>query len=512
MVDKIENKYNYNIEQKSKAVTYTVGSGENLSCFLKEFAKKQNYQSSDNKITNEEWAMAYRVLKEKQNLSDINKIRTGEKMTFSSDAMQEIMEAMGMTMPSSTQKKPETWDSIQNKYKNINSLKSDEEKVIAWHKQNASVDKKNYVVVDKKNCQAKIYSPDGKLLTSFEVGVGRDKGDDYLTSERHMTTTGIYTVDYKGSGKDSYSKKYNDNIYTLKTDKGASGVALHQIPNKNTNRYQKMHNGNLADNRYSNGCVNFTKEDFNKLEKYIKMGTKVYVLPEDQNNYFIVKNGQLNLTQKHFTGQVLTSKMNREAKAIDIKFKNQNYHNSQTISFVKTLKTEKKELMQKLNIDNDTYNNLSMISLGIVGQETEYGESFKYKIKENYPDTVSVVKSIVGNNSYNSKGLTQMKIKSYTDVATKKLLAEYGITEDNLSNPEKSALATIIVLASMYKNELPGLQEKLEKQKIDKMDALLYLWNGKKKEITNNTATPNKNIYIRNVKKFANENFTIIQS
>lgn len=517
MVDRVEKNYNYGVDKNLHTITYTVQSGENLSCFLKKYAEEQKYQHSDNKkITGEEWTNAFNILKERLEMTNINVIRIGQKITFSENDMADIMSAMGMskqiTTSSGTQKKYESWNEVQQKYTEINSLESDEEKVVAWHKENASQNKNNYVVIDKKNCLAKVYSADGKILESFEVGLGREKGDDYLQKDRPMTSAGIYTIDYRGNGRDGYAAKYNKNIFTLKTDKGATGVALHQIPNGNFGRYLKHNDGDSENNRYSNGCINFTKNDFKILEKYIGIETKVYVLPEDNNNYLIVKNGQLNLTQKKFTGQVMTSLTGTDSKKIKINFKAKKYKSAQVQEFTNTLQNKKAELMKKLNIDNDTYNDLAALALGIMGQESDYGKSIKYMLKENFSAIIPLIKSVLGRKSCSSRGLTQMKINSYTDPKTIKLLAEYGINENNLSNPKNSAIATMIALACMYKNELPGLSTKLTELNMNKMDAMLYLWNGKKREITNDTATPDKNIYVNHVKKFAYNNFNIRQA
>ncbi len=513
MVERVEKAYEYSIDKKSHAVKYTAKSGDNVSCFLKAFAKEQYYQSSDNKITNKEWSQALNILKTRQKMTNINTIGCGQQITFSEDLIKEVMLAMGMSHAEKPEeKKSESWEVIQQKYRTINSLPNDKDKVIEWHKETIHTDKSNYVIVNKKDCTARVYSADGKELTSFEVGLGKLKGDDYLKKDRQMTSAGIYTIDYKGSGRDAYARKYGENIFTLKTDKGASGVALHQIPNGNSTRYAKMGNGILDDNRYSNGCINFTKNDFDKLEKYIGIKTKVYILPEDKNNSLIVKNGQLNLVQNQFTGQVLTSLKNSDSRAIQIRFNSNKHKSNETQKFVNTLQNKKSELMVKLNIDNDTYNNLAILSLGIAGQESNYGESLKYKAKENFPELISFIKNITGNKSCNSKGLTQIKINSYTDPEVRKILTEYKIDKNNLTIPENSAIATMIVLASMYKNELPKLAPYMAKLNIGKMDAMLYLWNGKKKEITKETATPSQNKYITNVKKYAYNNFNMTQA
>ena len=40
-------------------------------------------------------------------------------------------------------------------------------------------------------------------------------------------------------------------------------------------------------------------------------------------------------------------------------------------------------------------------------------------------------------------------------------------------------------------------------QQINPNDALLYKWMGYNRELTNHTATPDRNIYIRNAKNFS---------
>jgi len=62
-------------------------------------------------------------------------------------------------------------------------------------------------------------------------------------------------------------------------------------------------------------------------------------------------------------------------------------------------------------------------------------------------------------------------------------------------------LATIILLSHMYNNELKNTNL-LKNSGISWQDALLYLNQGKKHELINKTATPNKNKYIKNVKKY----------
>ena len=327
-----------------------------------------------------------------------------------------------------------------------------------------------------------------------------------------MTSAGIYTVNYKGSGRDDYARLYNDNIFQMTTDRGETGVALHQIPNGNKARQGLNYDGNLENNRYSNGCVNFEQKDFEKLKGYIGVGSKVYILPEDPNNYLVAKNGQLNLTQKEYTGQVKTSTKNRTYVPI-----NEVVVPADAVQTAKdfgnALKDNKESLMKDLALSSDEYNDIALVAMGIAQQESDFGDSQKYKLKEYGQWAIDILKWVKGNNSYNSRGLTQMKLESYTDPVTKNLLYKYNITSDDLDNPEKSAIATMIVLGGMYKNELNSakVKQNMKELNIKPMDALLYVWNGRTYELTRGTATPDKNIYVQNVRKYASQ-FDFTQS
>ena len=210
--------------------------------------------------------------------------------------------------------RPERWDNIKLKQDAINLLPTNKERVIAWNKE-FNKDGKPYVIVDKENFTATVYSSSGEVLKEFEVGLGRMIGDANLKrggkkeDELNYTTAGIYTANYRGTGEDSYSRLYNDNILTLSNDalrergigSGETGVALHQVPNGNTARIEslKKDGASIENNRISDGCVNFLPEEFEELMTYIEgVGTKVYILPEDDNNYMCVKNGELQFAQK----------------------------------------------------------------------------------------------------------------------------------------------------------------------------------------------------------------------
>ena len=428
------------------------------------------------------------------------------------------------------------WNDIKAKQDAINNMKSDKDKIITYNRDIGHI-RDNYIIVDKKNYTATVYSPEGKVVKSYEIGVSNNVTDQLIEGDGHggwkvrATSAGVYTANYRASGRDAYARTYGNRILTLSNDglrdkgigNGETGVALHQVPKGRGGqlRAEKIRRPGVSaeNNRFSAGCVNFLPEDFDDCMSQVQgVGTKVYILPEDDNNYFCVKNGQLHFTQKNYTGNVATTSTKHDpVKRIRITATDEDMR-TEGKQMASTLSAQKSTLARDLGIDNDTYNMLALRTLGIAGAETKYGSplanigDFKpYWVKENMQGLVSTVKSSNGNGSYNSRGITQLKIGSYTDPDVKRLLNEYGITPDNLEKPENAAIGTMIVLSCIYKNELPALKSLMEELGVSKEDALLYCFNGRKSEITNRTATPDKNDYIKSVRKYE-KNFNLRQN
>ena len=428
------------------------------------------------------------------------------------------------------------WDKIKTQQDKINNLKSDKDKIITYNRDIAHI-KDNYIIIDKKNYTATVYNPQGKVVKQYEIGVSNNVSDQLIVGNGRggwkvrATSAGIYTANYRANGRDSYARTYNDRILTLSNDglkekgvgNGETGVALHQVPNGRGGqvRAEKLRRPGVSaeNNRFSAGCVNFLPEEFDDCMQQIKgVGTKVYILPEDNNNYFCVKNGNLHFAQKNYTANVTTTTTkNDPIKQIRITAKDSDMRYEGRCMAL-TLSNFKDSLTKSLGIDNDTYNFLAMETLGIAGAETRYGyplanlgKGRPYYIKENCQKLVDKKKEREGNHSYNSRGITQLKIESYTDPQVKSLMKQYGITPDNVHEPENAAIGTMITLSCIYKNELPALKSLIEELGLTTEEALLYCFNGKKSEIRNKTATPDKNDYIQSVKKYKND-FQLKQS
>lgn len=185
--------------------------------------------------------------------------------------------------------------SIQDKVSEINSIQNDEEKIKNWCKFCA---KQNYVIINKKICSAIVYDKDGNEIKKFEIGIGKDKSDDFNDTlglkgkPKNTTPAGEFTLIPNVFRKSAYGDltlslgaKANKN----KSDSSKKVVALHKVPKfREKDRLKKFNDGNLSNNRMSHGCINFLADDFDEFTKHIKSGFKVYILPEEDDNKLLL--------------------------------------------------------------------------------------------------------------------------------------------------------------------------------------------------------------------------------
>lgn len=193
----------------------------------------------------------------------------------------------------------ETEDVFSEKAAEINLIEDDEQKIKEWAKFNL---KDNYVIINKKECLAIVYNKEGIEIASFEVGIGKEIGDDFndtyglLGKSKNTTPAGEYTLIKNIFNKSAYGdltlslgEKANKSKNTKKV------VALHKVPKfREKDRLKKFYDGNLANNRMSHGCINFLEDDFKELTKYIHSGLKLYILPEEKDNHLILTKNDKN--------------------------------------------------------------------------------------------------------------------------------------------------------------------------------------------------------------------------
>lgn len=197
--------------------------------------------------------------------------------------------AFATTLPDNEEK-----DTLTDKVSQINLLDDDEQKIKEWAKFSS---KDNYVIINKKDCSATIYDKYGDKIESFEVGVGREIGDDFndtkglLGKAKNTTPAGEYTLIPNIFNKSAYGDlTLSLGAKANKTKDTKKVVALHKVPKfRQEERLKKFNDDNLANNRMSHGCINFLEKDFKEFTKHIQGGLKVYVLPEEEDNKLILE-------------------------------------------------------------------------------------------------------------------------------------------------------------------------------------------------------------------------------
>lgn len=472
-----------------------------------------------------------------RDIPDINKIQIGDKIKVSDPSL-------------SIEKEDHDLMDIISREAEINKM-SDEDII-------KSVDhKSNYAIVDKKNKKLTVYSPSGDILYSTNnIGVGAS-GDDYNTYTKttkdkkliagagNMSTpAGITRV--SGIGEYHGQKSFQRARFDPKTGKWDHDIL------------SSMHHEASA-GRGSNGCIRLLGNTGNELYNFIKKGDFIYTLPEKEGSRFVVREGSLNYIADNPYGEDSGEKrlwddynvhINKDFRPLNISVKNSDispdilpkwiynaYDSKNGVNssnaflgvisaidniakmdklgnikeYSDAISYNKERIMSEFDIDSYTYDRMAMLAMGIAEQETKFGVSARYIGKQAIGDQgVDIAKrfrSLLNGNgwndrSYNSKGITQIKIEGDND-ETKKIYNKFGIDKENILKPYNSGIATMLRLASIYKNEVVGRGFKDNKgNDIDKFDALLYKWMGKGRLLNNGKASPDDNDYINNVKKY----------
>lgn len=472
-----------------------------------------------------------------RDIPDINKIQIGDKIKVSDPSL-------------SIEKEDHDLMDIISREVEINKM-SDEDII-------KSVDhKSNYAIVDKKNKKLTVYSPSGDILYSTNnIGVGAS-GDDYNTYTKttkdkkliagagNMSTpAGITRV--SGIGEYHGQKSFQRARFDPKTGKWDHDIS------------SSMHHKASA-GRGSNGCIRLLGNTGNELYNFIKKGDFIYTLPEKEGSRFVVREGSLNYIADNPYGEDSGEKrlwddynvhINKDFRPLNISVKNSDispdilpkwiynaYDSKNGVNssnaflgvisaidniakmdklgnikeYSDAISYNKERIMSEFDIDSYTYDRMAMLAMGIAEQETKFGVSARYIGKQAIGDQgVDIAKrfrSLLNGNgwndrSYNSKGITQIKIEGDND-ETKKIYNKFGIDKENILKPYNSGIATMLRLASIYKNEVVGRGFKDNKgNDIDKFDALLYKWMGKGRLLNNGKASPDDNDYINNVKKY----------
>ncbi|MBC7456871.1 MAG: hypothetical protein H7235_01235 [Bdellovibrionaceae bacterium] len=176
---------------------------------------------------------------------------------------------------------------------------------------------------------------------------------------------------------------------------------------------------------------------------------------------------------------------------------------ARTMTFLYALSSEKETILKIYNSDPQEYNLLAHIAVGILGQESRFFAHWRYFIKRNSQLAIKEIKEFKAlikdkDAIANSKGPTQIK-----DVPDR-ISQHYNIVEADLWNPKFAAVSTMGFLIEALRelkqraknNNLTMINDKTY------VDYLPYLYFGGAQKLVNRTATPETNIYVKNMKKF----------
>ena len=406
---------------------------------------------------------------------------------------------------------------IEYEYRDLKELEADE---VLANRENLSAimaadHDGNYGVVDKKNHTLTIYNRYNKQLYSTDQINTGASGTDYNTVTyvdesgrirdmmgNNSTPAGITVISGIGTyhGVPSFTRARVDNYGNARKVKGKSDDIA-----------SSMHFGNIREGAGSNGCVRINGKTLCELPNYIGVGTKIYTLPEQPGSRFEVRQGKLNFIadnpfgssegkKKYWDDYNTSSDKSYNPILIYRKQGSDDYeYEGNVVAYANTVMNAKKTLQKDFNLDSYTYDKLAQLAMGIAQQETKFNTSRRKWLKDNVPD---LVLNTIRGNSNRSRGATQIKLSGDSQ-EMQKIYKRYSISEDNIDNMDKSALATMTRLAYMYNNEVRGKHFKgANGSNISPWDALLYKWMGRNEELRDKTATPEQNNYISNVKRY----------
>jgi LysM repeat protein len=458
---------------------------------------------------------SYQKLAKINNISDPNMIRVNQDILLPEDYREEVPLAEESWISTDVLKKNnEDINSLADEQVIVKSqlLNSPNERYVV-------IDKKNGRL---KLYHGDEVITDFEVLTGKNEGDQQtvtqpiDKNRDGKITEEDKIN-GIYQVDWSkgnlstGAGKfkisnssPTSSRKYmNAPSFNLINEAGIEvSTAIHGAPSY---RQKYFDNNDITDNRSSNGCINGKCSDLQGLyDMGLPNNTNVYILPDDEGNAFEMVDGQAvlrmsrenresyqsyernNQTYKGQGGNYTINTLNYKPiraqfdvekfkedifTAFDFNDEDELYET--TIPFINALMDNKKKIMQTSQIPSDIYNQIAKIAFGIYGTESNYGDThsatgnFSRAVNKYFnpkqsssPDIQSKYSTYGADSDSNSVGYTQIRF-SFLNDTEKAALKKFNITNNSdMLDPEKSAIATAVVLGIRYNEQLTPSQKK----------------------------------------------------
>ena len=456
-------KYKYGGRQKAEVGTYTVKLGDNLSTI----AKNNNLSLQQ-------------IIRYNPDIKNPDIIKVGQQIKLGLDSP---IEKKSLHNLKEVRKQEATFDNVA---------------AIQSSKHNS-----NYAILDKNKQRMFIYDSNNNLLDSIPTITGASN-EDYNT-KTYIDANGEL-VDMKG----------NNSTPAGITEISSVGV-YHGVPSFQRSRVgsdNKVRKGDdiasamhfeygvgQGENR-SNGCVRLSTEGAKTLGKYIRVGDRIYTLPQNNKSRFISKDGNLSFVADNVYGKGKGVKgntvvVNGETKDkydwddynttinktyqplyINTKETGNERYDFNKRTFADALERNKKQIQKELGLSSSEYNTLAMAAMGIADQETKFGTAKSYRAKQilDYIGLTDKLKKIEGNNTSKSLGVGQIKYGD-DNKEIKEIYDKIGVT-NNHNDISNEAKAIIGRLYHIYRNQYQGGKEHYKNVGLSEEEALAYLYNG----------------------------------
>ena len=184
---------------------------------------------------------------------------------------------------------------------------------------------------------------------------------------------------------------------------------------------------------------------------------------------------------------------------------NPNRLNNNMHQFIHGVNSMRNNMMQKYNLSDNDWANISKQAVNLTGVETKNGSSLRYWIKEHIPDSgLKLVQKLTrGKVSPISRGLTQIKVYPQQKELNSQY-HKYGINEDSLkNNPTLQGKATVLKLLYNRQTMKPSYTW-TDGSPMSQTDANNIYWNRGKLTSGKNDKNDSSNSGVQYIKKYNN--------
>jgi hypothetical protein len=276
--------------------------------------------------------------------------------------------------------KEDVYESLPEKGKEVYKYMADEDPTPG----------RGYQFLDKDNAQIYVFNKDNLLINKINAGYGKDEGDEpntsFLYNEGKMTTpSGIYLLsNYAEEADIEEYGKLQFSLYGISILGDKVFLGEHQTYSKHGElepRTEKLESATSVDNKFSNGCVNVDKYDFQRYVKpYFKgdFGEFFFILPDGKSRINGIEFNVKKLIQK--IKPIMIEMADKEEKVYNDRIEATMPDINKITSEVKTL--EKDHMRLAGEYQKDKSNNSKQIQIENIKKEIKRKkEILKGKVK-----------------------------------------------------------------------------------------------------------------------------------